>query len=264
MDLQLHGRTALITASTGGIGTAIATSLAREGATVIVNGRTATSVRSARDAIAAEVEGAHLHELVSDNGTAAGVDRTVQEHPDVDILVNNLGIYEAKDFGALTDEDWFRYFEVNVMSVVRLSRHYLPGMLHRGDGRIVSIASEAAVMPAPEMAHYSATKSAILSISRSLAELTQGSRVTSNAVVAGSTRTEGAVAFVESLYPDVPFDQAEAEFMGPGSARSTSLIRRLIAPTEIGDFVAYLSSPSAAAINGAALRVDGGLVRSII
>lgn len=263
MDLQLDDRLALVTASTGGIGKQIAACLAREGARVIVNGRTAETVDRAIADIGAQVPGARLERLVADNGTSEGTKTTAAEFPAVDILVNNLGIYGAVDFLDTTDEAWQQMFEVNVMSGVRLARHYLPGMLSKGTGRLVFLASEAAVMPAAEMVHYSASKTMVLGVSRGLAELTKGSAVTSNAIVAGSTKTDGAVSFIGDLYPGVPFDEAEAAFMGPGSARSTSLIGRLIKPQEVGDLVAYVSSPLAAAINGSALRIDGGLVRSV-
>jgi 3-oxoacyl-[acyl-carrier protein] reductase len=263
MDLHLEDKLALVTASTGGIGKEIAATLAREGARVIVNGRTDATVDAAIADIQARVSGAKLERLVADNGTGAGTEETTRQFPEVEILVNNLGIYEAVDFFDLTDDAWFRMFEVDVLSGVRLARHYLPKMLHNTTGRLVFLASEAALMPAPEMAHYSAAKTMLLSVSRSLAELTKGTAVTVNAIVAGSSKTEGNIAFIGSLYPDIPFDEAEAKFMGEGSSRSTSLIQRLITPQEIADFVTYVSSPLAAAVNGAALRVDGGLVRSV-
>ena len=263
MDLHLDGTIALVTASTGGIGKEIAATLAREGARVIVNGRTAETVDQAIADISAQVPGAKLERLVADNGTREGTQTTADEFPAVDILVNNLGIYGAVDFFDITDEAWHQMFEVNVMSGVRLARYYLPGMLSKGTGRLVFLASEAAVMPASEMVHYSASKTMVLGVSRSIAELTKGSAVTSNAIVAGSTKTDGAVSFIGDLYPGLSFDEAEAKFMGEGSARSTSLIGRLIKPQEVGDLVAYVSSPLAAAINGSALRIDGGLVRSV-
>jgi 3-oxoacyl-[acyl-carrier protein] reductase len=263
MDLRLDDQLALVTASTGGIGKDIAATLAREGARVIVNGRTPKTVDAAIADIAAQVPGAKLESLVADNGTRAGTDETIARFPVVDIVVNNLGIYGAVDFTDITDEAWFEMFEVNVMSGVRLARHYLPGMLSSGSGRLIFLASEAAVMPAAEMIHYSASKTMVLGVSRGVAELTKGTAVTSNAIVAGSTKTDGAVSFISELYPGVPFDEAEAQFMGPGSGRASSLIGRLIRPQEIGDLVAYVSSPLAAAVNGAALRVDGGLVRSV-
>lgn len=178
--------------------------------------------------------------------------------PAVDILVNNLGIYEAVGFFEETDEDWLRLFQTNIMSGVRLSRHYLKGMLERRQGRVVFITSESAISP---VAHYSATKTMQLAISRALAELTKGTKVTVNAVLAGSTRTEGVEAFVAQIFPGVPFAEAEKKFIAEN--RPTSLLGRLIDPKEIGDAVAFVCSDKASAINGAAVRVDGGLVRTV-
>lgn len=264
MQLHLEDKLALVTASTGGIGKEIAATLAREGARVIVNGRTDETVEMAIADIGARVPGAKLEGLVADNGTAAGTTETMDQFPVVDILVNNLGIYGAVDFFDLTDEAWQEMFEVNVLSGVRLSRHYLQTMLEKGHGRVAFLASEAAVMTSPEMVHYSAAKTMVLSVSRNLAELTKGTAVTVNAIVAGSTKTDGVVTFVGTLFPGVPFEEAERKFMGEGSSRSTSLIQRLITPQEIADLVTYVSSPIAAAVNGAALRIDGGLIRSVV
>jgi 3-oxoacyl-[acyl-carrier protein] reductase len=261
MNLQLDNTLALVTASSGGIGKEIATSLAREGARVIVNGRTASSVESAIADIRARVPGAKLEKLAADNGTAEGTAETVRQFPEVDILINNLGIYEAVGFFDETDEAWQRLFEVNIMSGVRLARHYLKAMLAKKTGRIIFIASESAISPSPEMAHYAATKTMQLSVSRSLAELTKGTAVTVNTLLPGSTRTEGVGKFVQDLFPGVSLQEAERRFMREN--RPTSLIERLIDPKEIADFAAYVSSPLASAINGAALRVDGGLVRSV-
>ena len=260
MDLELKGKLALVTASTA-IGKEIAESLAREGATVIVNGRTGASVEAATADIRHRVPGANLERLAADNGTAAGTEETTRKFPHVDILINNLGIYEAVGFFDETDEAWHRLFEVNVLSGVRLARHYLKAMLARNSGRIVFIASEAAVSPSPEMAHYSATKTMQLSLSRSLAELTKGTAVTVNTVMPGSTKTEGVAKFVQEIFPGVAPEEAERRFMQQN--RPTSLIERLIEPREIADFVTFVSSPRSSAINGAALRIDGGLVRSV-
>jgi 3-oxoacyl-[acyl-carrier protein] reductase len=261
MDLQLENKLALVTASTGGIGKEIANSLAREGARVIINGRTAASVEAAAAAIRARLPEAKLEGLAADNGTASGVEETTRRFPEVDILVNNLGIYEAVGFFEETDEAWLRLFEVNVLSGVRLARHYLKAMLAGRTGRIIFVASEAAISPSPEMAHYSATKTMQLSVSRSLAELTKGTAVTVNTIVPGSTKTEGVAKFVQDIFPGVSPEEAERRFMREN--RPTSLIERLIRPEEIADFVTFVSSPRASAINGAALRVDGGLVRSV-
>lgn len=261
MNLQLKHKLALVTASTGGIGQAIATSLAREGATVIINGRSAASVNAAIKAIHAEVPEATLLPLAADNGTTAGVSESIRLFPKVDILVNNLGIYEAVGFFDESDDAWFKLFEVNIMSGVRLARHYLPPMLEQGSGRILFISSESAISPSPEMAHYAATKTMQLSLSRSLAELTKGSAVTVNTILPGSTRTEGVDKFVQDLFPGKTVEEAGGLFMEQN--RPTSLISRLIEPREIADLVCFVSSPLASAINGAALRVDGGLVRSV-
>jgi 3-oxoacyl-[acyl-carrier protein] reductase len=261
VDLHLTGKTALVTASTGGIGYQIAETLAAEGADVVVNGRTQASVDAAVAAIRTAVEAASVRRLVADAGTADGCAAIAEQFPTVDILVNNLGIYTVSTFLAATDEDWFRIFEINVMSGVRLSRHYLTGMLERNEGRIVFISSEAALAPALELPHYSATKTMELSVSRNLAELTRGSKVTVNVVMPGSTRTDGVRKFVQDLYPDLPYDDAEREYMAHN--RSTSIIGRLIDPREIADTVAFVSSDRASAINGAAVRADGGIVRTV-
>jgi len=261
MNLHLDDKLVLVTASTGGIGVEIARTLAEEGARVIVNGRSEASVRAAMARIQAAVPEAKLEALVADNGTVEGAQATITRFPEVDVLVNNLGIYEAVGFFDETDEAWQRLFEANIMSGVRLSRHYLKSQLERGTGRIIFIASEAAISPSPEMAHYSATKTMQLSISRSLAELTKGTAVTVNTVMPGSTKTEGVAKLVSDIFPALSPDEAERRFMSEN--RPTSLIGRLIDPREIADFVAYLSSPRASAINGAALRIDGGLVRSV-
>jgi 3-oxoacyl-[acyl-carrier protein] reductase len=261
MQLNLNGKVALVTASSGGIGLAIARSLAAEGAKVAVNGRTKQNVDRALAGVRAALPEADLIALVADNGTAAGCETTIAELPSVDILVNNLGIYEAVGFFDETDADWLRLFEVNIMSGVRLSRHYLRGMIERNAGRIVFISSESAISPAPEMAHYSATKTMQLGISRALAELTKNTRVTVNAVLPGSTRTESVEVFMQDVFPGVSLAEAERRFIAEN--RPTSIIGRLIDPKEIGDAVAFVCSARASAINGAALRVDGGLVRSV-
>jgi 3-oxoacyl-[acyl-carrier protein] reductase len=261
MNLRLESQLALVTASSGGIGLKIATTLAREGATVIVNGRSASSVEAAIADIRKVVPDAGLEGLAADNGTAEGVTETIRRFPRVDVLVNNLGIYEAVGFFEETDEAWQRLFDVNIMSGVRLARHYLKPMLERKTGRILFVSSESAISPSPEMAHYAATKTMQLSISRSLAELTKGTGVTVNSVLPGSTRTDGVGKFVQDIFPDETPQAAERRFMQEN--RPTSLLERLIDPQEIADFVTFLSSPLSSAINGAALRVDGGLVRSV-
>lgn len=262
MDLQLKGKTALVTASTGGIGFTIARHLAGEGVRTIVNGRTAGTVERACAKIRSENPDAELLKLVADNGTAEGCEKTVREHPDIDILINNLGIYEVADFFETTDEQWLRLYQVNVLSGVRLGRHYLKKMLEKNSGRILFMSSESAVNPAPEMAHYSSTKIMQLGLSRSMAELTKGSNVTVNSVMPGSTKTEGVEKFIKDVFPGVEYTVAEKRFMAEN--RPTSLIARLIRTDEVAQFVTFLCSPLSSAINGACLRVDGGLIRSAV
>jgi NAD(P)-dependent dehydrogenase (short-subunit alcohol dehydrogenase family) len=259
MDLQLKGKIALITGSTAGIGFAIAESLAGEGARVIVNGRTSARV----DAALAKLEGGDAVGLAADLGTSEGAAEAVARFPHVDILINNLGIFEPKPFEATTDADWFRFFEVNVLSGVRLSRHYLPGMKAAGWGRIVFISSESALQIPPEMIHYGMTKTAQLAVSRGLAEAAAGTGVTVNAVLPGPTASEGVDGFVERLAADQKTDRASVEREFFRTMRPTSLLRRFATPHEVAALVTFVSSPLSAATNGAALRVDGGVVRSI-
>lgn len=261
MKLELENKVALVTAASGGIGQEIARSLASEGAKVVVNGRTTASVEKAIADLRTGLPEAELISLVADNGSAAGCAETIRQLPEVDILVNNLGIYEAIGFFDETDDAWHKLIEVNIMSGVRLARHYLRGMLQRGHGRIVFISSESAVSPAPEMAHYSATKTMQLGISRSLAELTKGTLVTVNSVLPGPTRTESVEKFIQDVFPDLPRAEAESRFMTQN--RPTSLIGRLIIPKEIGDIVAFLCSARPSVINGSCIRAEGGLVRSV-
>lgn len=261
MNLKLENQLALVTASSGGIGLEIARSLAGEGARVIINGRSESNVDRAVASIQQDSPGAKLERLISDNGGLEGTEKTISQFPEVDILVNNLGIYEPVGFFDETDKDWLRLFEVNILSGVRLSRHYLTKMLAKKAGRIIFISSESGISPSPEMPHYAATKTMQLSISRSLAELTKGTQVTVNTVLPGSTKSEGVAKFVQELFPDLSLEEAGRKFMREN--RPTSLIERLLEPKEIADFVTYVSSPLASGINGAALRVDGGLVRTI-
>ncbi|CAM4244269.1 MAG: SDR family oxidoreductase [Paenibacillus macerans] len=263
MDLQLQGKTALVTGSTAGIGKAIAASLAAEGAAVLVNGRSVEKVNQAIAEIQARYPAAVLRPAAADLGTEDGCNKVMDDYPELDILINNLGIFEPAEYFDIPDEQWFKFFEVNVMSGVRLTRGYLKRMLEKGTGRVIFVASEAAVMPSLEMAHYSATKTMQLSVSRSLAELTKGTGVTVNTVMPGSTLTEGVEKMLDTLYPNeqLTIEEAEKKFMAEN--RPTSIIQRLIRPEEIAHFVTYLSSPLSSAINGAALRIDGGLVRSV-
>jgi len=259
MDLQLQGRTALISGATAGIGLAIARELAREGARVVVVGRTKEKVDRAIEEIGSGATG-----VVGDLTTAAGTEPVFAAVPQVDILVNNLGVYEPKPFKEITDEDWLRLFQTNVLSGVRLSRRYLPGMLERNWGRVIFISSESAVMTPPEMIHYGMTKSAQLAISRGLAEITKGTAVTVNTVMPGPTRSEGIVEFLRQMASDPSATDAEVEAEFFTKHRSSSLLQRLIEGREIATMVAYLASPLSAATNGAALRVEGGLLRAIV
>jgi 3-oxoacyl-[acyl-carrier protein] reductase len=262
MDLKLNKKTVLVTASTGGIGLEIARYLALEGATVLINGRTSETVVRACEDIKSGNPDIKLVQLVADNGTTDGFNKTTSEFPQIDVLVNNLGIYESVEFFDTTDAQWQHLFEVNVLGAVRLSRHYLKRMLAQNSGRIVFISSESAINPAPEMAHYRATKLMQLSVWRSLAELTKGTNVTVNTIMPGSTKTAGVEKFIQDVFPGVEYSAAEKRFMREN--RPTSLIGRLILPHEIAAFVAFVCSPLASAINGACLRVDGGLIRSAV
>lgn len=263
MDLHLNGKRALVTGSTAGIGLAIAETLAAEGANVIVNGRTNDRLTSATERLLRKVPNAHVEGLAADLGTAAGCEEAVKQFPDVDILVNNLGIFEPKPFTEITDQDWLRFFEVNVLSGVRLSRHYLPQMKQRNWGRIVFISSESALQIPAEMLHYGMTKTAQLAIARGLAETTSGTDVTVNAVLPGPTASEGVSEFVNRLAADrksTP-EAFEKEFFQ--HMRPSSLLQRFEKPDEIAGVVAFVCSPRASAINGTALRADGGVVRAI-
>src|ERR1700704_5430061 len=262
MDLRLTGKLALVTGSTAGIGYAIAEALAREGARVIVNGRTTKRVEQAIKQIRSAVPQAQLETLAANLGNAEGVRAAIQQFPEVEILVNSLGIFEPKTFEQIRDEDWFRFFEVNVMSGVRLSRAYLPGMRKRNWGRILFISSESAVQIPAEMIHYGMTKTAQLAISRGLAETTAGTGITVNTVLPGPTASEGVNDFVDAMAKSEgkSFEEFEKEFFE--KVRPTSLIKRFATPEEVASLVAYVASPLASATTGAALRVDGGVIRS--
>jgi NAD(P)-dependent dehydrogenase (short-subunit alcohol dehydrogenase family) len=262
MDLQLRGRRALVTGSTAGIGFAIAEALAREGAAVIVNGRSQARVEEALGRLAGT--GAELVGLTGDLGTAAGVDEAIARHPDLDILVNNLGIFEPKPFEAIPDQDWQRFIEVNFMSGVRLCRHYLPRMKERGWGRIIFISSESGVNIPVEMIHYGVTKTMQIALARGLAETCTGTAVTVNSVLPGPTRSEGVIQFVADLAAQQGVDTAQVERDFFATARPSSLLQRFAEPAEVASLVAYLASPLASATNGAAVRADGGVVRSIL
>ncbi len=264
MDMQLQGQHALVTGSTAGIGFAIAKALAAEGATVTLNGRSEASVGQALQRLQTLLPEASLRGVAADAATARGCEQLTAGGPPVDILVNNMGIFDPKPFEDIPDSEWIRFFETNVMSGVRLSRAVLPGMKQRNRGRIVFISSESGICPPAEMVHYGMTKSAQLSISRGLAETCAGTAVTVNSVLPGPTLTEGAKDFFDKLAAQqgLSFDEAAKAFFA--NARPTSLLRRFIEPDEVAAMVAYVCSPLSAATNGAALRVDGGVVRSLV
>jgi NAD(P)-dependent dehydrogenase (short-subunit alcohol dehydrogenase family) len=264
MDLQLTDKVALVSGSTAGIGLAIATTLAQEGATVVINGRTDERVRAAIDAIKQQAPDVKLQGLAADLGTVEGANALFQQVPDLDILVNNLGIYGAKPFAEISDDEWMKFLEVNVMSGVRLSRYYLPKMLQKNWGRIIFISSESGINIPSEMIHYGVTKTAQLSLARGLAETTVGTNVTVNSVLPGPTRSEGVEDFIHSLATDqgISPEQVEQEFFA--KVRPSSLIQRFATIEEVAALVAFVASPRSSATNGAALRVDGGVVRSIV
>ncbi len=264
MNLKLIGKTALVTGSTAGIGLAIAESLVAEGANVVLNGRSRERVEGAVATVKAGHDNARVSGVFADLSTEEGAKKIIDGISDVDILVNNVGIYEPKQFEDIPDADWQKFFDANVMSGVRLSRFYLPKMKEKGWGRVIFISSESGVQIPAEMIHYGMTKSAQIAVARGLAETTAGTKVTVNSVLPGPTASEGVSTFVEQMAAeqDITMDEMEQEFFR--TARPTSLLKRFIEPKEIGDVVAFLCSPLASAINGAAVRVDGGVVRSMI
>lgn len=264
MDLELEGKRAVVTGSTAGIGLAIAEALAREGAAVVVNGRTRERVEAAVARVRAARAGSDVRGVAADLGTAEGCGRVAAEIPDVDVLVNNLGIFDARPFDQLEDAEWLRFFETNVMSGVRLSRHYFPRMLARGWGRVLFISSESALQIPSEMIHYGVTKTAQLGLSRGMAELTRGTGVTVNAILAGPTRSEGVGEFVASLARQQGKSAADVERDFFQHARPTSLLQRFETPEEIAALTVFVASGRASGVNGAALRVDGGVVRAIV
>jgi NAD(P)-dependent dehydrogenase (short-subunit alcohol dehydrogenase family) len=263
MNIDLSGKTALVTGSTSGIGHAIAKGLASAGASVVVNGRTQAKVDAAVAALIKAVRDSKVRGIAADVSTAAGCKALVAALPVVDILINNAGIFEPKDFFAIPDEDWTRFFEVNVMSGVRLSRAYLQGMLKRNWGRIVFISSESALNIPKEMIHYGVTKTAQLAVSRGLAELTRGTAVTVNSVLPGPTMSEGVETFVKDLAKQNGQSVEEAASQFVKQFRPTSLLQRFASVEEIANMVVYVSSKEASATNGAALRAEGGIVQTI-
>ena len=263
MDLGLKGKRALVSGSTAGIGFAAARALAAEGAAVIISGRTQPRVDQAVARLKAEVPGATVAGVALDLGSAQGCGALLRQVPEVDVLVNNLGIFEPKAFEAIEDADWLRFFEVNVLSGVRLSRQYLPGMRARNWGRVVFVSSESGLQIPAEMIHYGMTKTAQLAVARGLAETLAGTGVTVNSVLPGPTASEGVGDFVARLAQSRGVDAATVEKEFFATARPSSLIRRFATPEEVAAMIAYVCSVQASATTGAALRVDGGVVRSI-
>ena len=263
MNIRLDGKTAIVTGSTAGIGLAIAQGLAESGATVVVNGRTEQRVQQAIAEVQAAVPQAKLKGVAADLGTSEGAKALLATMPEADILVNNLGIFEPKPFFEIPDDDWERFFRVNVLSGVRLARHYTPGMVKRGWGRVLFISSESAIQIPAEMVHYGMTKTAQLAVSRGLAESVAGTGVTVNAVLPGPTRSEGVEKFVDQMTQRSGKSFAEVEKDFFRAVRPSSLLKRFATTKEVANMVVYLSSEAASATTGASVRVDGGVVRSI-
>jgi NAD(P)-dependent dehydrogenase (short-subunit alcohol dehydrogenase family) len=263
MDLHLAGKSALVTGSTAGIGFAIAQGLAREGAQVLVNGRTKERVNNAVATIKKKFPEAEVKGFAGDLSQGTVADELLKRYPEIQILVNNLSIFEPKEFTEITDDDWRRFFEVNILSGVRLSRGYLPRMLKSDWGRIVFISSESALQIPAEMIHYGMTKTAQLAIARGLSELTAGTGVTVNSVLPGPTASEGVTDFVTSLAKQQNQSVEEFERMFFEKIRPTSLLKRFESSEEVANMVVYVCSPLASGTNGSALRVDGGVVRAI-
>ncbi|MCY1347452.1 D-beta-hydroxybutyrate dehydrogenase [compost metagenome] len=263
MKIDLSGKRAIVSGSTAGIGLAIARGLAAAGAEVVINGRTQARIDEALHLLRESVPLAKLSGVAADLGSAAGVASFIQQAPDADILVNNLGIFEPKAFFDIPDEDWLHVFEVNVLSGVRLARHYARGMSQRGWGRVLFLSSESALQIPTEMIHYGMSKTAQLAVSRGLAETLAGTGVTVNAILPGPTRSEGVGGFFAAMAQEqgVSVEQMERDFIA--EHRPTSLIRRLATVDEVANMAVYLASEQASATTGAALRVDGGVLRSI-
>ena len=264
MDLGLKGKTAVVSGSTAGIGLAVATTLATEGATVVINGRTEARVNAALELLRDTVKEANVSGVAADLGTLDGCETFINQVPEADILINNLGIFEAKPFEEITDADWLRFFEVNVLSGVRLARYYLPRMRDKSWGRVIFISSESAVNIPVEMIHYGMTKTAQVAVARGLAESVAGTGITVNSVLVGPTRSEGVGSFLEQLarQQDVTPEEVEREFFE--KARPSSLLKRFETPGEVAAVVAFVAGHQGAIINGAALRAEGGVVRAAL
>ncbi|MGH8301308.1 MAG: SDR family NAD(P)-dependent oxidoreductase [Steroidobacteraceae bacterium] len=263
MDLGLNSKLALVTGSTAGIGLATAEALAREGARVIINGRTAARVEAAVNQLRKSVPRCDVQGAAADVATAAGCDSVIRAFPEVDILVNNMGIFEPKPFEEIDDADWLRFFEVNVLSGVRLARHYVRGMRSRNWGRIVFVSSESGLQIPAEMIHYGVTKTAQLAVARGLAETLAGTNVTVNCVLPGPTASEGVGQFVAQLARSTGKDAETVEREFFRTARPSSILQRFATTTEVAAMITYVCSTQASATTGAALRVDGGVVRAI-
>lgn len=264
MDLQLNNKKALVTGSTAGIGYAIAKQLAKENAEVYINGRTAERVNSAISKLKDETGNQNIHGFAVDFADNKQIENLIKQLPEVDILVNNVGIFEPKAFKEISDADWFKFYEVNVLSGVRLARAYFDKMFTKNWGRIIFISSESAIQIPEEMIHYGMTKTAQIAVARGLAELTKGTNVTVNTVLPGPTFSEGAGDFIESLAKDQNKTVKEIEKDFFQYMRPTSLLQRFTSPDEVANMVAYVASPLSSATNGAALRADGGVLKGII
>ncbi len=263
MDLGLASKVALVTGSTAGIGFATAEALAREGARVIVNGRTSERVEAAVSLLRQSIARSDIQGIAADVATAEGCATVIRAHPEVDVLVNNMGIFEPKAFEDISDVDWMRFFEANVLSGVRLSRHYVGGMRSRNWGRIVFVSSESGLQIPTEMIHYGVTKTAQLAVARGLAETLAGTQVTVNSVLPGPTSSEGVGRFVAQMAHSSGKDAATVEREFFQSARPTSILKRFATTAEVAAMITYVCSAQASATTGAALRVDGGVIRAI-
>ncbi|GAA3964821.1 SDR family NAD(P)-dependent oxidoreductase [Mucilaginibacter dorajii] len=262
MDLKLDNKIALVTGSTAGIGYAIAKSLATEGVQLYINGRDQNKVDKAAQKIIEETGNKNVKGIAADFSDKKQIENLITQLPEVDILINNVGIFEPKEFKAITDEDWFKFYEVNVLSGVRLSRAYFDRMISKNWGRIIFISSESALQIPAEMIHYGMTKTAQIAVARGLAELTKGTAVTVNSVLPGPTLSEGVGDFIESLAKDQGLTNAEIEKDFFANMRGTSILKRFITTDEIANLVTYIASPLSAATNGASLRADGGVIKT--
>jgi NAD(P)-dependent dehydrogenase (short-subunit alcohol dehydrogenase family) len=258
VDFKLKGKKAIVTGGSAGIGLAVARLLSDEGVEVTIPGRSRDKLDQAIGSLNRAVRG-----VETDVGTLEGAARLIELVPETDILVNNLGIYESKNFVEITDGDWLRFFEINLLGGIRLARHYFPGMLHRNWGRVIFVSSEAGAETHPDMIHYGVTKTSQVVVARGLAEMTKGTRVTVNSILPGPTRSEANDVFVQTMAstPNATFEQAEKEFFE--RYRPTSLLRRMADENEVASLVAYLASPLAVATNGAAVRCEGGILRTL-